>query len=608
MPKSSAHEAHTNTRLLVAFIVALFFGPLLRPISAQSSNTDSETTIESAIDAWLLAREWVDDLQVPSAENAPVLPKLKAPAISICLRFRGRIIGVGDDATGTSSALLNAATRAVRDARRKEQVRALPLGMIEAVGRNTTMELEFARTPTLLLGDSFDALVREIRPGIDGVAVRRGTQWRFSFPARMQAFGLADRPDRVIVRLLRELNLPPREPGVLRRNEQIEFYRFSVLSLTQETPDGFPFEAIRGQRSVHNTDELEGRALSLAQLAIEHLLAHEIVDSDVEEATAPDTMQLKALGLFGDYDFVRNEFDPLVAPPADQALAAWALGRAANKIAALPAETAEQLRVVAARVLDRLAMIDAVEASPLDDRRAVALLVLAANESQPTTDAGNALVARAHTQLRAAIAASTKDTLLLPVELLAAAVSCPENHAQLRSQLEQLWRDTPKSSLLGSLQFLLLAEAALADRDDEQPNTVTRLEMASIVIDAAIANQIGHEDSLLAPVDPAGDLAGGFVLSGATRPTATSASIRLASGLAAMRQFKESTEAHERALALALRFVTQLQVRDDSLCRAQFPTRARGGIRSAPWSHSLRLSDTAGALLFATEFLLGFAN
>ena len=137
--------------------------------------------------------------------------------------------------------------------------------MIETIGRSSTLQIDFADEFLPLLGDTFSETVSRIRPGIDGIAIRRGNPWRMPYPNRMQTYGQAERPDRTLIRLLRELGLPPRDPGELRRLEDIEFYRFEVLSLQQTDADSMPYESFRGSRLVAENIELEALADQIGQ-------------------------------------------------------------------------------------------------------------------------------------------------------------------------------------------------------------------------------------------------------------------------------------------------------------------------------------------------------
>ena len=610
----------TPRRLLLAlFVSSIFLGPLLAGAGAQ----DGRPSLEEGIEAWLMARSFVDELHAPTSERTT--PEDAGPDIagaSVVIRFRGRIIGIGDSHFAGEDTLRQALDTAVRDARASNRVRDLPYDMIESVGRGSTMELELAGEPIPLLGKTLEEAASVIRPGIDGIAVRRGERWRWSFPARMHAFGQADRPERVLIRLMRDLGLPPRDPAELRRIDDVEFYRFEVLCLAQLDPDSTPFESIRGGAVVHANTPLKELASNIAADAAENIEAHLAVDPDVPVGEIPGSERLSAIGLFGNYDLARDSFKPMVAPSADQALTAWALATYAHNAPDLDEERRVQLLRLASLILERLSMVDSVEEQPFADPKTAALVVLAGLEFNQAS----ALIGA--TSEDPEIVTQAKDELLRQLELEpsfegddansvvalrhlavtrlvnAQAVSLDaERLSQLR---EEAWRRPTAEHLVGSLHLLLMAEPSQAD----DPGAAARWEAAQHAIDASIASQVAHPDSLVAKEDPVGDLSGGFVLAGSRRVTATASSLRPALAIAIALGEEHASELDptrrvrwEHARALALRFTRQLQVHSGMLYRAAAPERAIGGVKNAPWSNTVSLADTALALLLAAEVL-----
>ena len=148
------------------------------------------------------------------------------------------------------------------------------------------------------------------------------------------------------------------------------------------------------------------------------------------------------------------------------------------------------------------------------------------------------------------------------------------------------WSRHDARSIVGSLPWLLLAEEILpgAPKSERQALTVE-------LVNAMIANQIGHTQSLVAVQAPADDLVGGFVTSGGARTTATASSLRPALALAIVLRSPPDPlpaeveqywgEANQRSL----RFTDQLQVNPEQAARAAVPARALGGIKRAPWSN-----------------------
>ncbi len=622
MADQLARPIRNSALLLSLSLVAVLFGP--SRTEAAPFIQDDSVQIEKAIESWLHIRPWIDELYVPSADRSTNPGDLgpEITGVSLMLRFQGRIIGVGEAHDQGADTLRQATSAAVQDARSSQRVRDLPFEMIESVGKQTCVELELPLQPQPLLGETFDDVVASIRPGIDGLAIRRGTNWSWSFPGRMQAFGLADRPERVLIRLLRELGLPPKNPAELRRIDDVEFYRFEVIVLTQESPESMPFESIRGARLVQRPSELRSMAEEIAAAAAGNLLTHLASDPSSDVGNIPGAERLADLGLFGDYEISTDSYKPMVAPPGAQALTAWALARYCAEYQELAPKTRSEIRRIAGLIIDRLETVDPVEEEPLSDERCVPLILLTGlvlydrGENHDPALIEPALIAQARERFLAQIDRPEDEQrkVNLSVRTLEALAACalsqetnpvisPEKAAEM---LESVWRTAIPNELIGVLHFLILADRTLSPN----PNLTSHQAASQHLIEASIVNQIGHQDSLVAVDPPAGDLLGGFVLSGSPRATSGASSLRPALALAAAARnglipAPERQAAWQSSLELALRFARQLQIDDTQAYRTPASTKARGGLKSAPWSNLSRLSDTALALLLATEVLAG---
>jgi hypothetical protein len=626
MPHRIAQPGTRGTIPLLMLLAAIISGPALASVKAQDDAP--EASIDQAIEAWLHIRPWIDDLHVPASERITDEQQLgpHVNGVSIILRFGGRVLGVGEAHDRGRDTLRRAVASAVLDARNSKRVQDLPFDMIESIGRATTIELELRHTPEPLLGGSFEDTTATIKPGLDGLAIRRGSDWQWSFPGRMQAFGLADRPDRALVRMLRGLGLPPKTPEELRRIDDVEFYRFEVTVLTQDSADGMPFESIRGTRRINRTAELQEQARELAEGAASNLMIRLASDPLKEVGDIPGAARLSALGLFGDYNLNTDAYKPLVAPAADQALAAWAMARYAREAPGVSEEDKSTLWRIADLVIERLKDVDPVEKDPLADTRCVPLIILAGMAlygDVEDLDPGPRMP-EIITEARKVFVEGLKarqdgteppapDGLLALNALAACSLARTEpdlvSPEEARRLLEDAWRTPEVNSLVGSLHFLILADRQLP----LNPTIESHQAASHHLIEGAIANQIGHPDSISAPVAPARDLDGGFVLSGTMRVTAGASSLRPALALATAARsgwFPKGAraEAWQDALELALRFARQLQVDGTQTHRTPSPGRAEGGIKSSPWSAQSRASDTSLALLLATEILAADSN
>lgn len=613
--------ARTTLAGMLLLLAAVLLGPSIQ--SAQGRFLDDQPDLDDGIDAWFIAREAVDAMHVPPTEQTTIdeeSPEFRSA--SIILRFRGQIIGVGDAADMGRETLHVALTNAVNNARMSRRVRELPIEMLESVGRGAIIELELGGKPTPVLGETIEQISTSIRPGIDGLAIRRGTRWNYVFPGRMQAFGQAERPNRTLIRLMREAGLPPRDPSELKRMEDIGFYSFQTLTLTQEEPDGFPYESIRGARRIFlPTEESVGTvARNIAEGCVLNLKARLASDPRRLVGEVSEGKRLVALGLFGDYDFAQDDFDPLIGSPANQALAAWALSRYALKRPKLSNPQREELAGLSNLIVERLGIVDSVENDPLTGELAPGLITLASLE----IDQVNRAIGTKY--LLPKISSQAEDELVRQVKSIDEERETPGGtlavwnlaarsleqarpgtfEAETLKSLDALaWSRHDARSIVGSLPWLLLAEELLpgTPQSDRQALTVQ-------LVNAMIANQIGHTESLVAEKAPAEDLGGGFVTSGVARTTATASSLRPALTLAiALRSpsgplSAEDTRYWEQANRRSMRFTDQLQVNPEQSPRAAVPARALGGIKRAPWSNVTTLGDTALGLLLATEVIL----
>ena len=608
----------------LAALILFVLGPVA--LGAGEGPDDSKPDLGDGIDAWFIARSAVDEMHVPPTEDTRMdeeSPDFRS--VSVILRFRGQIIGVGDAEGLGNRTLHRALSDAVNNARWSKRVRELPIQLLESIGRGTTIELELGGEPEPILGETIQDVADNIRPGVDGLAIRRGTSWNYVFPGRMQAFGQADRPNRALIRLMREVELPPRNPGELKRLEDIGFYRFETLTLTQNGPAGAPFESIRGARRIviQSEDDVRTTAQEIANGCIASLKGRLASNPDRLVGEVSEEKRLVALGLFGDYDFVQDDFEPLIGSPADQALVAWALARYARNDRSLSNLQREELADLANLVLERLGIIDGVETPPLEDPIAPALITLASLDIKKVEKLIGVeylmppICNESKTKLIEQVAQAETETdatgtTLAFWNLAAHALQSDAPNTFERSRLEELdalaWNKHSSQTIVGSLPWLLLRDEYGTERIANQ-----RWALTVEIVNALIANQIGHEDSLVADTPPVEDLLGGFVTSGADRTTATASSLRpaLALAIAIRSPAAELDPTLEQAWRLAnqrsLRFIRQLQVNQEQAPRTAVPKRGLGGIKQAAWSNVTTLGDTAMGLLLATELIMNLA-
>ena len=138
--------------------------------------------------------------------------------------------------------------------------------LLSTIGRKLTLELEVAGRPVPLLGRSFFELAREVEPGLDGLAIRRGDDWALSFPAQALARNTAGDIQRQLLRLAVELGLPAAKPADLLTRPDVSIYRFRTTHLTQSAADKRPFRTVRGDVVVARGEVTPRQVAALAEV------------------------------------------------------------------------------------------------------------------------------------------------------------------------------------------------------------------------------------------------------------------------------------------------------------------------------------------------------
>jgi hypothetical protein len=579
--------------------------------SAQAAGSDphggeTAAAIDSGevISAWLTLRRWVDEFALPAPEAATArIPLAGAAGVCVILRQAGRVVGTGVDSSAGDLMVRRAAGRALGGVLSDPAAAGLPAEMQDRLGRALTLELEVAAEPVPLLGTTFKDVAAQLDPGRDGVAMRRGDRWAMLFPAQARAANTAGRMERLLPSLATELGLAPMELGVLAERFGVSVYRFRAVHLAQPTTADPPFMTFRGDDLVLDRDVTRAALEDLARRIAEHLMG----------TLAPHD---EPLGILGTYRPVSDRYDPLIAPPLEQALVAWALARY-GRLQGHSEPTARRATATAAHILGDLAQVAPGQADPLADPVACAGIVVAVTEDRNLLAQAQVteLFARARDRVRAAYAPGDgftggDDTAVAPngQALIAWALSrllvtgSDGNDAGLvRSAVDAAWASLPESRRMSLLPWLGWAEADHAAAAGRPAAGAERLRAIRRLADAS---RVGAPDR----PGPA-DLAGGLALTGGGRPAATAQTLRPAAYLAWMvRQPDLTTSPDEAEAALerilsTARFVMQLSVREPSSWAYRNPGRALGGIRAAPWDCDQPVPAQALGLVFSVETL-----
>jgi len=519
------------------------------------------------------------------------------------------VFGTGIDVSGDALMVRRAAGRAFGEVLGNPVVAKLPPTLLGTVGAKLTLELEVAGRPVPLLGRSFFELAREIEPGLDGLAIRRGDDWALSFPAQALARNSAGDIQQPLLRLAVELGLPAAKPADLLTRPDVSIYRFRTTHLTQSAPDKRPYRTVRGDVVVSRSEITPRRVAALADSIAQHLL---------RSFSGPKI----ARGLLGTYHPSRDEYEPVIAPPREQALAAFALARYAEAPSVDPVY-ARRAASASRQILLQLQVDPDSEENPLADVQVCAAIVYAGFEHVRTMQdpAIRPLLIPAAQRTIAAFTPKAGFVQRDPVTgearpispngqaLIAAAMSRLLNRGYqldqltpqlVRSAMDKAWQSVPDYQHVMLLPWLGWAELEYSSTTGEPLANVARLIEVRRTLDAS---RIGSQF-----LPGASDLAGGFVLNPMQGVIATAQTLRPAAFHATMLRQSDLTSAEEAPSALdrqldTIRFLIQLTVRETSSWSLQNPARALGGVRTALWDSDQPVPAQALGLLTAVETL-----
>lgn len=627
-----------------------------------NSASPSAPPVDPCVAAWTIARGWLDQFGLPREHDAAAAVALPGTTgVSVVLRAAGSVVGRGDANPADGLSLRRAMGRAMGEALGAMRSAIEKSG--ENLGPKLSLEIEFAGEPTPLIGKSVVDASRRVRPGIDGLAVRRGQRWAIAYPGRLLAVNAADNPIATFAGLAADLGLQAADLADLGAQRDVALYRVDTVRLVQLAPGAMPTALWRNDELV--ADGAVDRD-ALAQLLAS--TARRLVRSVYRPA-----VDVPPRGFFGDYRPVTDERRPPIAPAFEQMLCCLALlhlaeplqqavtdSRSLVGLARADAEAfVAETRTTALQVLESLSSetstaVVGAGGDIFGDRRAAACAVLAILEL-PTKDRApwlNQMLEWALTRVNDGfnerdgfVDVDGKPVAAQVQALLASALaradrvhrdgSAPTIDPKLCSRdraafaVDVAWR-----GVAGNMQATLLPWIVWAERDLQATapsggasGQAGRRSSALIDLrDQLLAAQAGLGDVELDRADA--DLRGGFVLNSGGpaaaggsasdaplgsfgSPNVTAQSLRPFAAFAAMLAEPAWTPpaafgplmARQRAAA---RFVLQLAVRPpvDTLYRR--PSAVVGGIRAATWDCDQPVAPQAMAIIGLVDTLVAW--
>lgn len=552
------------------------------------------------VSAFMAVRGWVDRFDVPGTEDpASRVALRRAGGVCVILRSSGRVVGIGVDGGGGDLMVRRAAARALGEVLGDPAFASLPPEMAAGAVARLTLELEVAGPPEPLMGDSYEDVARQLEPGLDGVAIRRGEDFAMVFPAQMRAANTAAHVERHLAALPVEIGLAPLPLADLARQFDVSIYRFGATCLAQPLPQEPPVPTFRGETVVADSAVTRRAIDELGRSLAEHLMG----------TMAPLG---EPRGVMGTYRPAPDRYEPLIAPPLEQALAAWALARY-GATHGIDGDVAARCLEASDRILLELQEVIEGEADPLASAVTSAAVVLAALERGRELESDEFLAAAA-AGARAAYQPGSgfqerDPSVPIPPHgraLVAAALArmlaagAPDMDARLvRDALDAAWQSVPPHQHVALLPWIGWGESDWARATGGWARAGELIEVRDLVE----ASRVGTPAR---PGPP--DLAGGFALAQGDRVVATAHSLRPAAYLASMARDPALTPPDEAGAALGrvlktVRFVMQLSVRPEAAWAYRNPARSAGGIRAATWDSDQPVPAQALGLVFIAETL-----
>ena len=528
-------------------------------------------SFDTSVPAWLTVREWMNSGEWPDVDDHESQPsRVGLAGVSTVLRLDGRTVGRAMAFTDEPAILRRATGKAFAQAMSDPAFASLPETLKAKAASTFTLELEFASPPEPLLGRTFAAAIKRLRPGIDGIALRRGESWAYAFPGRMLATATAGSPTSTMLRLAAELGLPPKDLDQLRLIDDVGLYRFETLRLAQAKPTSLPFEVRRAGVTVKTQADPAAFTASI----IAHL-AHHRVERGSGEENRP--------AFLGDFNPIADRHDPIEALPRERAMVAWALANAASSTG-VPDAARHNARTLAVELLATLP-------SPPARDTTTALAVLAASALRQSEDPIDEIVERV---LREGgevllIKEACDDRAFCPL-LAAAVASLPTSIENIEERIAEGWRDATPEFMVANLDWLALAERSLARRTGETSERVGLLRDIALML---VARQ--HANFATA------DLNGAIPINAQAKHRIDARSLRLGVALQILSDLGAAIP--ETAHEGMLRFARQLQMSEQDARLHRGYRKGVGGICEAPWDPSQPLASNAIALLLSTENL-----
>ena len=303
---------HNFTRVPILFaafcVLGIPLGSVCTVCAAQTTTATPEEAsdapaLESAIDAFLTARRWLDAPNLPQLDDsAAAIPLSGTSMVVVLLRTaQGRLVGIGEDAGGDGLMLRRALGRAFAKALGHESIVRVRESFGDEIGKALSIEIELCGTATPLLGRTIKDAATRVAPGIDGIALRRGEEYFRLSPARLLSIDSAERPEGAIRMLISDAGLPSEDLPQLGVRDSVALLSFRSIRVGQSTPSAQPIALSRAGRVIDALDCTRSAQGAFLEALITRL-ARDVVQ------LAPNQSPI----ITGDYDGIAATHEPYV--------------------------------------------------------------------------------------------------------------------------------------------------------------------------------------------------------------------------------------------------------------------------------------------------------
>jgi len=449
-----------------------------------------------------------------------------------------------------------------------------------------TLEIDFAHSPKRIRATSLDRVLANIRPGIDGLLLRRGQSSYAVFPAEMLAFDAL--PSSAMVSLLSESGAPIESVNSEIGDGTIRLWSFETMHVAQAMRNGAPSFLFRGSRPVPVESITETEIKRMGDALAEYL----------ERTTVPYPEDPRCRILLGDYAPHSDRRIQDHASASEHGLAALALLKYAA-LRSTGSDAASTARGTAIGLLNLLARDEGSRLAVSQDARIAAFALLALKEvhAEDLTDDLSLLAASAQSGVDRVLPSNGKFADGLAPEdraLVAEAIGT-------REALDAAWLSVGVELRPLLMPWVCFGEIALARQVQAIPPRAALRSLREQVL----AGQPGREVGKAAEADLIGALKYRTTMDPDWRAA------HMATMCALMLGNAECTPPAERVteiinLQRSLRFVRQLQVRDADRYRVRNADMATGGVRAGLCDQTMPTAASAAALLATTTTLEAF--